>query len=250
VSTYQDVVSADNALAAWALTEASGLAFVPYIGGSNLVGSGTFTYQQTGPFAASFGLQFAVGAKATLTFATVVNPPVTVEAWVKLSSATPSSPQFLWGTGNGAANGVQPYVSTAGHIRIQLGGVQDTDTGVIWPDTNWHLVEVASSSSLNVLTLMLDGVVRWRQQLGTAGAPSPNTLTFFGHSGAGSGIVATLAMPAFYAYEYTAAQAAATFLAATNPNAALGATLSGGGINQALAQTTLDLILASVRKTY
>jgi len=210
LSTYQDVVLANQALAAWALTEAAGTTFVPYIGGSNLIGTGAFDYQQSGPFAASFGLRGHVAAKLTLTFVTVVNPPVTRECWFRLPSATPTNLQILFYTGNANTNGSGLYVATNGHIHE---------------------------------TLAIDGVVRWRATPATANAPSPNALIFMADSSTTTNNLVTVAMPAFYPYELSPPQLASTFLASTNPDAALGLTLSGG--SDLLAQ-----ILASVRRTY
>lgn len=250
MSTYQDVVAANNALAAWALTEAAGLAFAPYIGGSGLVGSGVFDYQQAGPFAASFGLRSHVGAKTTLTFTAVVNPPVTTEGWYKFAALPPAAADIFFGTGSGAANGVQPYLSTANEIHIQLGGVTDVNTHVAWPSTGWHLLQIASSQIGAILTMAIDGVVRWRNTTATANTPAPNTLVFTGDAVASATVATLLAFPAFYATELTPTQLYATFLAATNPTAALPLTVTQGASSGGSTLDLLNAILAAVRKTF
>jgi hypothetical protein len=243
MSTYQDVVLANQALAAWALTEPSGTTFVPYIGGSNLIGTNTFDYQQTGPFAASFGLRGHVGAKLALAFVTVVNPPVTRECWFRLPSATPTNLQILFYTGNAGANGSGVYVATNGHIHVLHAGVTDVDTLLLWPDTNWHLIQLAANANGVTETLAIDGAVRWRATPATANAPAPNTLFFMADSSTTTNNLITVAMPAFYPTELSSQQLAASFLASTNPDAAMGVTLSGGG-------DLLAAILACVRKTF
>lgn len=250
MSTYQDVITSAKALAAWALTESSGTTFAPYISGSNLVGSGTFSYRVTGPFTGAFGLHLNVGAKVTLTFLAVVNPPVTVEGWFRLPTNPPTSLTQLWSTGTSASNGDGMYVATNGHIHNLRGGRADTDTLLVWPDTNWHLVQYAANANGALSSIALDGVVRWRAQPAQPNAPSPNILTYGGDQAAGAATALELAMPAFYAYELDPGQLAASFTAATNPDGAIGATITGGGI--ALASNALDLsaILAAVRHTY
>jgi hypothetical protein len=243
MSTYQDVVIANHAAAAWALTEAAGLAFAPYIGGSNLVGTGGFLYRQAGPFAAAFGLHENVGAKLTLTFVSVVQPPVTWDCWFKLPSATPAALEVLFYAGNSAANGSGVYVATNGHIHVLHGTIVDVDTGLLWPDNQWHLLQRIASADGRTVGLALDGVIRYRAFLAAPVAPAPNVLVFGGDSGAGSAVAIDVAMPAFYPFELGAGQAAATFQAATDPNGALGNTLTGAG-------SLLQQILASVRKQF
>lgn len=250
MSVYQDVVAANLALAAWALTEASGLAFVPYIGGSNLVGSGAFDYQQAGPAGTDFGLRSHVGAKTTLTFVTVVNPPVTTECWIKVSNITPAATCYLIKTGNNGVNGIGFYLATNGHLHLELGGVQDIDTLITWPDTNWHLLQLASSQLGQIETVGFDGVVRYRSGTSTPTAPTPNTLTFTGSSANTATQLVTIAWPAFYAYEMSPANMAATYLALTNPTAALVSTVTGGGAQAGAPSDALSKILSYVSRTY
>lgn len=250
MSTYQDVVAANGALGAWALTEAAGLLFAPYLGGSNLVGTGVFDYQQAGPFGASFGLRSHIGAKTTLTFVAVVNPPATTEAWLNFAAVPPAANTLLWGTGNGGLNGVQPYLSNIGEIHVQLGGVADVNTHVLWPGVGWHLLQVASAGLGNILTVAVDGIVRFRNTVAVANAPAPNVLVFTGDSAGGAAVLETISFPAFYATELTSAQLYASFLASTNPADALQLTLTGGAGSGASANDLLTEILAAVRRTF
>jgi hypothetical protein len=244
VSTYQDVVAAQGAVGAWAFTEAAGLAFAPYIGGSGLVGAGGFAYQQAGPFATSFGLRINVGAKVTLTFVATVQLPVTFEGWFKLA-VPPAAAQFLYYNGNAGANGNGLYVAAVNsHIHYFAGGgVADVDLGVSWPNGSWHLLDAAQDVS-GVFTLALDGVVLFRGFIPTPIAPTPNVLTLGGSSTTTAAVQLHVAMAAYYITALSPQQAAANYLASTDPDTAL---VSGGGGSQS---AILDLILRSVRKTY
>lgn len=243
MSTYQDVVQANHAAAAWALTEAAGTTFVPYIGGSNLVGAGGFAYRQTGPFAAAYGLHLNAAAKLTLTFVTVVQPPVTWDCWFKLASATPALLLVLMYAGASATNGSGIYVATNGHIHVLHGTIVDVDTGLLWPDTNWHLLQRIASADGRTVGVAIDGVIRYRAFLAAPIAPTPNTLVFGGDSAAGASVALDVAMPAFYPFELGAGEVAATFQGATDPNGALGNTLTGAGAQ-------LQTILNYVSRTY
>ena len=248
--TYQDVVTANRALAAWALVEASGLDFAPYIGGTHLTGTGVFDYQQAGPFAASFGLGAHLTAKLALAFVATVIAPVTNEVWIKLPSATPAAAQTVFYAGNGGANGSGVTVATNGHIHILEGGVADTDTGLLWPDAAWHLLQVSVSQLGAVSTLAIDGLVRFRRVLATSNAPVPNTTFYFGDSGFGSGNVCQIAMPAFYAYELTPTQMNASYLAATDPASAINLTITGGAGTPASSLALLNKLIEYVAKTF
>lgn len=229
MSVYQDVIVAARALAAWALTEAAGAAFVPFIGGSNLVGTGAFNYRQAGPAGTDFGLGLQVGSKLTLTFAAVVQPPVTTELWVKMSTVTPATLTFPYYFGASSGNGSGVYIATNGHVHLLYGGRVDTDTGLIWPDTNWHLLQVAANSGGNTTTIAIDGVVRWRASPIVPNAPVPNVMTIGGDSANTTPTALQVAWPAFYAYEMSPGNMASTYQAVTNPAAALPGTVSGGG---------------------
>lgn len=243
MSTYQDVVRAQLAVGAWAFTEAAGLNFAPYIGGTTLVGAGTFAYQQAGPFAASFGLQINVGAKVTLTFVATVVLPVTFEAWFKLATP-PAAAEFLFYNGNAALNGNGIYVATVNsHLHYFNGGGADIDLGVTWPaGGGWHLLQAAQDVNA-VFTLAIDGVVAFRGWVPPPTAPAPNVLTIGGSSTTTSAVILQVAMAAFYILALTPPQLAANYLASTNPDLALGA--GGSSVNAVLQQ-----ILQSVRKVY
>ncbi len=251
MTTYQDVVAANGALGAWALTEAAGGVFVPYLGGTNLAGGGVAVYRDAGPFAASFGLRLAVGGRLRLPFATTVFPPVTNEAWFKLSVLPPVPYAYLLRAGTLAVNGNGWYVDpVANHIIYTAPGFAPIDTGFVWPDLNWHLVDWSSSAG-NVLSLYFDGRIIWRQTVAGPSTPGPNVLGYACDGNADNAKqVTTIAWPAFYPTELTPSAVYATFLAATNPVAALGYTLNGAGIQGTSDSTALAAILAAVRKTY
>jgi hypothetical protein len=232
MSTYQDVVQAKLAVAAWSFAEAAGLAFAPYIGGSGLVGAGTFAYQQAGPFAASFGLRINVGAKLTLTFVQTVVLPITFEAWFKLA-VPPAAAEFLFYNGNAGANGNGIYVATVNsHLHYFAGGgVVDTDLGVTWPNGNWHLLDVGQDVN-GVMTLSIDGVTAYRGFVTAPIAPAPNVLTIGGSSTTTSAVQLHVAMAAYYISALTPQQAASNFLASTDPNSAL---LIGGTLGADLS---------------
>lgn len=250
MATYQDVIAADNALAAWAFTEASGLDFAPYISAQHLTGRGTFLYRQAGPFAAAFGLHFNVGADASFTFGLQINPPFSVEAWVRVVANPPAASAVIHYSGNSASNGSGVYIASAtSHLHLLLGGHADNDLGIIWPDTNWHLYQVAGAPDGSTETIGLDGVVRLRKPFSGAIAPSPDNMDFGGSNNQTAVTPIELAYPALYAYELSPAQMANHYLAATNPDAAIGNTLSGGAGLSGSNSDLLNKILAAVQKT-
>lgn len=250
MTTYQDVVTASLPLAAWALTEAGGIDFAPYISAQHLTGSGVFDYRQIGPAGTDFSLNFRVGAKAGFTFTLTVVPPFTTEGWFKFVALPLASNSFLFYQGAQASNGVGLYVKTDGHIHLLQGGIRDTDTGVIWPDTNWHLVELISAGDGTTRGLAFDGVIRYRASQGGGNTPAPNQLNYCGDSAGGAAVATRVAWPAIYAYEMSAANVASIFGGVTNPSGALGGTVSGGGGVSGSNSALLNLILQSVRKTY
>lgn len=250
MTTYQDVISAQVALAAWAFSEAGGTDFAPYISAQHLTGSGTFAYRQVGPFSPYFSLHVNVGAKVGFTFLQTVNPPFTTEVWFKLPSATPASNTFVFYQGAQASNGVGLYVKTDGHFHILQGGVRDTDTGVLVPDANWHLVELISEADGATRSLALDGVIRYRAAQGGGNTPSPNQLNYCGDSAGGAAVATDIALPAIYAYAMSAANVASNYIAQTNPAAALGGTVSQGGAASGSFSDILNQILHAVQKTF
>jgi hypothetical protein len=243
------VVQANAAALAFAFTEASG-DFAPYIGGGNLVVTPTVDYRQTGPAGTDFATNLHVGSKLTYTFAAILQPPVTTEMWVKVSSITPAANLRLFSTGNDTANGVEIYLTTAGHIRLAGPGQFDIDTGLLWPDTSWHLLQLASNTNQTLRTIGIDGIVRYQASPGTSNAPSPNVLTLGGSSGVTETQATLFAWPALYLYEMSPSNMRATFIAITNPAAALGGTVSGGGATSGSTLDLLNQILAAVRKTF
>ncbi len=250
MTTYQDVVAANLAALAFAFTEAAGN-FAPYIGAGNLVVTPTVDYRQGGPTgASSYGVNVRVGAKLTYTYAQVFFPPATTEVWVKLSTVTPAANLRLWSTGDDTANGVEFYVTPTSHLHLTGPGRYDVDTGITWPDTNWHLLQFASSQGNTLQTIGFDGVVRYQSSPGTPNAPSPNTLTLGGSSGVVETTATLFAWPAVYLYAMNPAQMASSFIAATNPTAALSGTLSGGGVAPGAVSDQLATLLKYVSATY
>lgn len=250
MATIQDVITAEAPAAAWALTEAAGTDFVPYIGGSHLTGSGTFGYRTAGPVGTDFGLQINAGAKVALGFVATVSTPDEIQVWVKLhTNPPPSDFQSIWHNGNWSANGTGLWVNHLSHVIFGQPGSANADTGFIWPDTAWHLVSVSAQAS-NLITFSFDGRIVFQRNVATPIAPSPNTLYFGGDSGNGSLTVIGIAWPAFYAYAESAGQIASDFLAKTDPSNALFGTLTGGAGVAGSFTDTLAQVLASVRKTY
>lgn len=229
MSTYQDVIAAQGAVAAWALTEAAGLSFAPYIGGQPLVGSGTFAYRQAGPFASAFGLQINVGGKLGLPFVAPVNVPVSFECWYKLALPLAAA-QYLYYNGNAGANGNGIYVkNTDAHLHYFAGGgIIDKDLGVLWPDSAWHHF-VSGVDTNQALTFYLDGVTLFRGLLNSPLAPNPNELFIGADSSTSSATVVAIATPAYYIKALTPAQAANDFLASTDPSTALSNTMGSSG---------------------
>jgi hypothetical protein len=75
-------------------------------------------------------------------------------------------------------------------------------------------------------------------------------LTYAGHSGAGAATVLSFAWPALYLYAMDAGELASTFVALTDPQAALATTLTRGGNAPGSTSALLAEILAAVKKTY
>lgn len=241
-TSYQDVARANGVLAGWALTEAAGLSFAPWVGGASLVGTGGFLYRQAGPFASAFGLHLNAGATVRLPFIAPLQAPTTFEVWAKLNGVTPSAQAYPFYSGNPSANGSGVYVATNGHVHFLEGGVVDTDTTVLWPSAGWHLVQMVSFSS-TLHAILIDGATIYQATQGGSLAPVNNSLAFGCDSNNGAAAGIDIAYPALYATALNATSAYSTFLAATDPDSAIGFAASGGGN---LAQQ----ILAAVRKVY
>lgn len=249
MSTYQDVVTANQALGAWALTESSGTSFAPYIGGTSLVGSAPLTYRNTGPIGTDFAVGLGVGAKLQLPFATTLFPPVTDEAWFKLASLTVATYQILMRIGTTGSNGTGFYIATSTlHVHFTSPGStpNDFDTGFVWPDTNWHLVDWVAEPTL-INRLYIDGKAVWSVNLNNSSAPSPNELGY-GCDGSSdtSKNALQVAWPAFYPLALSALNISATYEAKTDPGGALANTVGANQTNQSL----LNQILAAVQKTF
>lgn len=249
MTTYQDVITANKASLAYALTEAAGN-FAPYIGAGALVATAVIDYQQVGPAGTDFGINFHAAAKATYTFAATLSPPTTFELWVKMSTVTPAN-HVLWSTGTPGTNGLDMYMTNTGHLHVSGGGSWDIDTGYVWPDLNWHLLQfISTRGSQDVDTVAIDGVIRWQTPVPVGLAPTPNVLTIGGGPAAGAVVPFLVAWPALYLYPLNPGELAATDTAITDPAGALGQTLTGGGSVSGSDRDLLLQILAAVHKTW
>jgi hypothetical protein len=248
MSTYQDVVKANLAIAAWSLTEASGTTFAPYIGGSNLIGQAPLTYRAPGPVAAGFSLGLGVGSFLHLPFVATLYPPVTDECWFKLASLTVTTYQLLFRLGVTGSNGTGWYVDTSRVLHWTSPGStpNDVNTGFVWPDTAWHLCDWVAEAPL-INTFYFDGIPVARVNLNTSSSPSPNTIGY-GADGVTDNVKNALnvAWPAFYTIALSPTAIYANWLAASDPDAALNLT-NTGAVN---ASSLLQLIYAAVHKLY
>ncbi len=250
VITYQDVVRANGAIGSWALTEAAGTDFVPWLGGTHLTGAGAHTYQQAGPFATAFSLGFAIGSRLVLPLASVLFPPVTNEVWIKLSALAPVPYQLMLRSGTTAVSGSGLYLDTLNHLHWTGFGAVDIDTGFIWPNTNFHLLQWASGPN-NYLVIYFDGSQIFTTQTATPSAPTPNTLGYLCDSTADNSHVAGfVSYPTIYLRVLSASEAFATFLAATDPTAAMAYTVTGGGQLGAANAAELQLIFDLLHRTF
>lgn len=251
MTTYQDVVRANSPLAGWALSEASGTDFVPWIGSLHATASGVLDYQQPGPFASALAVQLHVGATWRAVWPFQPTPIVWHECWFKFPNP-PSAQSALIETGNNSNTGFSVYVTTTSHIRYVELGKTDYDTGILWPDSNWHLLQVGNlDSSQAYVGVMLDGQLVWQQKTAGANSISPATVGFLTPgSGAAASIQGLIAYPALYATPISWLNLQATFTAATDPATALDFTLSGNLGGGSTTLSLLNQILSSVRKTY
>ncbi len=244
--TYQDVVRANGGIGSWALTEAAGTDFVPWLGGTHITGAGAHTYRQAGPFATAFSLGFAIGSRLVLPLAAVLAPPVTNEAWIKLSALAPVPYQLMLRSGTTGVSGSGLYLDTLNHLHWTGFGAVDIDTGFIWPDTNFHLLQFASGPG-NFLQLYFDGGSIFTTTTATPSAPTPNSIGYLCDSAADNSHVAGfVSYPTIYLRVLTPTEAFANFLAATDPAAAMAYTVTGGGelgaANALELQTIFDLL--------
>lgn len=253
MSTYQDVVNASFPYAAWALVEASGTDFVPYTGAQHLTGEGVTGYQQPGPFAASVALRLASG-KLTSPNNLPITQFFTLEAWFNLdASSRPGNALLLYLGGNAASNGWGVYVPTTNNnLHIFFASpVHDIDTGVAISSNSWHLVQTGNlSGTTGELNVALDGnVVGQFRTLDPQAVPAGG----FGYAGTptqASFFDGLIAMPAAYTQLQDQLAWRSRFIAATNPDGALGFGL-GGSAQQLLAiQNDTDAILKAVQQIY
>ena len=250
-ATYQDVIRANGAADGWALSEAAGTDFAPWVGAVHLTGSGGLLYQQAGPFAASFGLHLAAGAKlASPAFALPLSPPVSFEMWVKLDAYPPTANTVLMYMGNASANGWGLVIKTDGTLRVLESGVAFYDTGVALGG-GWHLIQLGGMDRTgSVLQVGIDGVQVWAGAVAASLLPTPNAMYFGGDSSAGATRAMTIAYPAFYNQALAGLAIRSNFMAATDPDSALALALATPGATTQSQTDLLNAILAAVRKTY
>lgn len=252
MATYQDVIRSDNPYAGWALVEASGFDFAPWVGLLHLAGAATLLYQQPGPFPASEALHLAAGAKLTATFSFDPQAPFWVNGWVKFDSNVWGPANAIFQLGDNTTNGWSLYVQNDGKIHFFVPGTGggDTNTGFAWPDTNWHFVSVGNintSSAAPTIAIYVDGVIVFQGGVQGSHATAVHTLGFLtpGSSG-GAARGASISYPAVFFDVLPPNSNRAEFLAATNPDAALPLTQNNPVNDTAL----LNAILAAVRHTY
>lgn len=245
MSTYQDVVGANLPQVAWALVEASGNDHAPYVGQVHLTSSGTRLYQQAGPFANSLSIHFGGNGGLAATNPTVFNPPLTLEAWFKADAVTTGASRMLFYYGNNGANGFGAYIASGTpFVTLLHGGVAFGATTLQWPDTNWHLLQLVQNTTTEQL-VYLDGVLQVHNTMGAYAAPSTNLL-FLQDATPTNFFAGNIAMPAVYPWALSGSQAYASYLGSTNPNAALGLTLSQGVNTGQGTNALLNAILDAV----
>lgn len=228
MTTYQNVVAANLPFAAWSFTEAAGVDFAPYNGFLHLTGSAaTFLYQQAGPFATSFGLHIPSGTWIDHPLAGTLGLSNWWECWYKFDAYPPPIATYLFYNGNAALNGNGVYVATNGHLHFQS-NAQDVDTGVEI-GAGWHLVQTGQSpAQSNSIMMLLDGRLIFQQVPAANAAAAPATFTISNDSRHAAISPLSIAMAARYTSDRTLGQLSATFLAKTDPQAALGLAVTGG----------------------
>jgi hypothetical protein len=249
-TSYQDVVRSNGTYASWAFTETTGLDFAPWIGGAHLTGHNAFLYQQAGPFAGAFALAANTTGYLTFSFPGGGVAPWTVEFWLKLGAYPPAATiKPAHGGNQTTPNGAGFYVLTSGVWHFQVIPVSDTTLTALTPDTNWHLIQFGHTDATGTtLQLAVDGQVRSTRTLVGMTAANPQSWGFLADAvGALPCTSALISYPAVYPSVFTAPQLLSTFIAATDPTSALALTR---GAQQFVDNTTLQAILAAVRRTY
>lgn len=246
MSTYQDVVAANLARYAWALTEAAGTDFPPYIGAAHLTGSGTLLYQQSGPFATSLALHLATNARLVTPAGVVASQPTTLETWLSIDTYPPSAAVAAFYWGNSGANGVGVLIQTNGNIGYYVPPNAVIDTGVPF-GSGWHLIQLGNLAPTgSQVAIARDGIIVWQATSAAQVAANPNQVAFGSTPVANAGAALKLAFPAIYNQAITPQLALSSYLASTDPDSAMGYTLGAAANNLDI----LNQILASVRKTY
>jgi hypothetical protein len=249
--TYQDVVNASIPYIAWALVEASGTDFAPYAGVDHLTGAGINLYQQSGPFAASLSVHGNPGKLYNAT-----NLPFNKwwfqEAWFNPDASTRAVNALLCYLGLATTNGWGAYLPTANnHIHVFFASPsQDVDTGITLPANAWSLVQVGNlSGTTGEVDVAVNGVVVAQVNAANAKVAPTNGYGFGGDSVQTSGYTGRIAFPAVYLAQQTVRSLYSRFLAATDPDAAIGLGTVGPSVAPSVSADVASL-LAYVAATY
>lgn len=245
MTTYQDVVRANRPYAGWALTEASGSDFAPWLGTMRLTLTGAVSYQQTGPFAGALSMHFTSGAYVKTNIVPPWNPPGSHEFWMKVDALTSGSARVPHAYGAFDTNGYGMTVrSSPGSLIENYHAGTATNFGSLAytiPDLNWHhyvyIVEDTTTA-----TLYVDGQGRGRVSISPFISPTL-TLAFMAASNGTYPMAGYLAYPALYPRLLTANEVYANYLASTDPTSAMAYTQQGNA-------DLLNAILAAVRRDY
>lgn len=249
MTTYQDVVRANGGVVSWALAEAAGLTFSPWLGWATMTGTATLDYQQSGPFASAFSLGIHPGGKLALNL--LQGPPVpwTFEMWVYYPSASVASGAILWYHGDAAVNGTGLTVTgTTKKINQYIPPTPYILGPTLEPDA-WHLIQWACTG-VGKFILYIDGQAVYGTGTPNWSGPSPNTVYVGGYSAGSTGGLFRVSYPSIYGYAMELPQAYASFLAATDPLTALAYTQQGSAAGAISDTQLLELIYAAVHKVW
>jgi hypothetical protein len=188
-------------------------------------------------------------------FSALLFPPLTTEAWIRISSTSLTTSHILFYQGNNASNGAGLYLATNRHLHLLRGGSGDTDTGYVWPDTNWHMVDLVSNSAVSA-TVYVDGLSVGSFAIAAPLTPSPNGQGWLCDDSAFTcTLQSDISYPTFYFGSLDANRIYANFLAATDPDQALqrvqastGAAVFSADLTQLLAD--LEAVLAAVIRPF
>ena len=245
MASYQDVVLAMRPTGAWALNQASGTDFPPYVNFVHATITGIDAYQQPGPFTNALAVHLATGGKATIPIGSTNAQRAYTEVWFKRDSASaPASDLAVIYAGNSSSNGSGIFWRSSGELSVLRGGSGHTMTG-IFPTPGWHLFAFGGLAD-GRLAVALDGQILFAQSLTTT-TPSPDNTYIASASAFTVPEPVSIALPAIYPEAMDAYNVYASYLAASDPDRAMAYTPVGGTLQN---WDLLNQILASVRRTY